>query len=211
MAKVLRFFSVLLIVVIFAHGRLAFGLSTMAITISGAQQAGTSGNITIAFSDSSGNNYTETVTYGPFSTPASIAAAFGAMFSNSYISKGLCAHATGAEVIFQLQGTATLGAATITNGSSPFSITNTSSIPTITSILPNPAVAGAAVVVYGVSFGSSQGTVTFNGVNATVSSWSSTAIAVTVPQGASSGNVIVSVSGQSSDGFPFTVPILCIP
>ena len=47
---------------------------------------------------------------------------------------------------------------------------------------------------------------TFNGVAATaISSWSDPSITVTVPSGASAGNVVVTVNGTASTGVPFVV------
>jgi hypothetical protein len=48
--------------------------------------------------------------------------------------------------------------------------------------------------------------VTFNGQNATVTAWSNTSVTAVVPQGASSGNVIVTGNlGLQSSGSAFTV------
>jgi len=76
--------------------------------------------------------------------------------------------------------------------------------PTISSIAPNPGGIGQSVTIAGSNFGSS-GSVTFNGVTASTTSWAATAIIATVPVGATTGNVVVTVSGQSSNGFPFTL------
>jgi hypothetical protein len=48
-------------------------------------------------------------------------------------------------------------------------------------------------------------TVTFNGVQATITAWSSTSITVAVPTGATTGPVVVTVAGQPSNSLPFTV------
>jgi RHS repeat-associated protein len=80
--------------------------------------------------------------------------------------------------------------------------------PSITSLSPISGPVGTSVTITGSGFGSTQGTstVTFSGVTATVSSWSDTSIAVTVPNGASTGNVVVTVSGVSTTGtHTFTV------
>ena len=59
----------------------------------------------------------------------------------------------------------------------------------------------------GVNFGFAQGTSTvmFNGTVATPTSWSATSIAVRVPNGATTGNVVVTVGGAASNGVSFTV------
>jgi hypothetical protein len=79
--------------------------------------------------------------------------------------------------------------------------------PTIISIFPDSGAVGASVSISGSNFGAQQGTssVTFNGVTASVSSWSDGFITTVVPGGATSGNVIVTVNGQSSNGVWFRV------
>jgi hypothetical protein len=92
---------------------------------------------------------------------------------------------------------------TVSNGVS-FTVIAT---PSITSLSPNAGPVGASVTITGANFGSSQGgsTVTFNGTLATAGSWSATSIVVTVPSGATTGNVIVTVGGVASNGVGFTV------
>lgn len=62
-------------------------------------------------------------------------------------------------------------------------------------------------VITGTNFGSAQGssTATLNGATLTIVSWTNTSITVDVPAGATSGNVIVTVSGNNSNGVSFTV------
>ena len=63
------------------------------------------------------------------------------------------------------------------------------------------------MTITGTNFGATQGTstVTFNGTAATPTSWSATSIAVPVPSGATTGNVVVTVGGAGSNGVNFTV------
>jgi len=79
--------------------------------------------------------------------------------------------------------------------------------PGITSLSPASGTVGSTVFVGGVNFDAAQGgsTVTFNGTNATVTSWSNTLITALVPSQATSGNVSVTVGGQTSNTIPFTV------
>jgi IPT/TIG domain len=79
--------------------------------------------------------------------------------------------------------------------------------PTITSLSPTSGPVGTAVTIAGSNFGTSQGasTVTFNGTAATPTSWSATSIDVTVPAGATTGSVVVTVGGSASNGRTFTV------
>jgi YD repeat-containing protein len=79
--------------------------------------------------------------------------------------------------------------------------------PSITGLTPNSGTAGTSVTVAGSNFGATQGTSTvqFNGTTASPTTWSATSIAVNVPAGATSGNVVVTVNGQASNGVNFTV------
>ena len=82
--------------------------------------------------------------------------------------------------------------------------------PTITSLSPASGAPGTPVTISGTNFGSTQGssTVQFDGTVATATSWSAASITTTVPNGATSGNVVVTVSGAASNGMNFTVPTL---
>src|SRR6266853_624041 len=79
--------------------------------------------------------------------------------------------------------------------------------PSITSLTPNTGAVGSSIVIAGSNFGSTQGssTVKFNGTTATTTSWGASSITATVPTGATTGNVIVTVSGKASNGVTFTV------
>jgi YD repeat-containing protein len=60
------------------------------------------------------------------------------------------------------------------------------------------------VTIAGSNFGTS-GTVTFNGITATPTSWSANSIVTAVPAGASTGSVIVTVGTSGSNSYNFTV------
>jgi len=79
--------------------------------------------------------------------------------------------------------------------------------PSISSLSPTSGAAGTPVTITGTNFGSTQGTgtVAFNGTPATVMVWGAASIAVTVPSGATTGNVIVYASGVNTNGKMFTV------
>jgi hypothetical protein len=81
------------------------------------------------------------------------------------------------------------------------------SLPTITSLNPASGVVGTTVTIGGANFGATPGasTVTFNGTAASPTSWGATSIVAPVPAGATSGNVFVTVGGQTSNGVSFTV------
>lgn len=79
--------------------------------------------------------------------------------------------------------------------------------PTIRNLVPNAGPVGTSVTITGQNFGDTQGltggvfyvpgsTVVFNGgVTASIISWSNTQIVVTVPSGATTGNVLLTIGG----------------
>ena len=77
----------------------------------------------------------------------------------------------------------------------------------ISNLSPASAAVGAVVIIAGSNFGAPQGasTVTFNGASGHASGWSNTSIAVVIPGGATTGNVVVTVNGTPSNGVPFTL------
>jgi RHS repeat-associated protein len=78
--------------------------------------------------------------------------------------------------------------------------------PVISGVSPDAGVIGSQVTITGSGFGSSQGSglVNLNGNLVTVNSWSNTSIAITIPSGATSGNLVVSVAPGMNDSNPFT-------
>ena len=114
-----------------------------------------------------------------------------------------------AGITLTLPSTAVSGSLVITAGgisSAPFSLTVLGP-PTISGVSPGSGVVGAVVTITGSGFGSPQGssTITLNGASMTPTSWSNTAIVAPVPAGATSGSIVVSVGGFSSNGVAFTV------
>jgi hypothetical protein len=79
--------------------------------------------------------------------------------------------------------------------------------PVITGISPGSGSPGTSVTITGSAFGAAQGSssVSFNGIPATVKSWGSGTISVTVPAGATSGNGTITVNGNTSNGLYFAV------
>jgi IPT/TIG domain-containing protein len=94
-----------------------------------------------------------------------------------------------------------------------FTVTTPPPAPVITNLTPNSGLVGASIMINGMNFGATQGnsTVTFNGTGTTPSSWSATSIMAPVPTGATSGNVVVAVGGQASNGVNFTVGAANLP
>ena len=101
------------------------------------------------------------------------------------------------------------GPLTVTvNGQASNTVPFTLLSPSITSLVPSTGKVSDTVKVQGKYFGGdkTKGTVTFNGVGAPgILSWVDTLIKVTVPQGALTGAVIVTVNGAASVGVNFTV------
>jgi RHS repeat-associated protein len=112
----------LLFAVVLGLGNHAYALPTATISVGGAEQQ-FSGNWDANTITVSLNGFVETVRYGQFSTPASVASAFGAMFSRDYLQAGLCAHATGNVITFQLRGAATFGTVDVTGSTASFQLT----------------------------------------------------------------------------------------
>lgn len=78
--------------------------------------------------------------------------------------------------------------------------------PIISNLSPNSGSVGASVTISGSNLGmQANGSVAFNGIVASPTSWTSTAIAAPVPAGATTGSVVVTVYGGSSNGVNFTV------
>jgi hypothetical protein len=101
-------------------------------------------------------------------------------------------------------GNVVVHASGVDSNGKPFTVLPT---PTISTLTPSTAAIGASVVIAGTNFGATQGTSTvkFNGTTASATSWSATSITATVPAGATTGNVVVTVSGVASAGKAFTV------
>lgn len=77
--------------------------------------------------------------------------------------------------------------------------------PSITGLNPTSGQVGTSVTITGANFGSTQGTVQFNGTAGTPTSWNATNIVVLVPTGATTGYVVVTAGGTASNGMNFTV------
>ena len=79
--------------------------------------------------------------------------------------------------------------------------------PQIGSLTPNSGLTGDTITISGTGFGIQQNKskVTFNGMMAAVQSWSDTKIMVSVPIGATSGPLFVTVNGVRSAPVNFTV------
>jgi hypothetical protein len=83
--------------------------------------------------------------------------------------------------------------------------------PQVTSLSNTYGAPYSVVILNGINFGATQGssTVTFNGIATPHYFWASTKIYVTVPPGATTGNLTVNVGGESST--PIVFPVLPQP
>ncbi len=83
-----------------------------------------------------------------------------------------------------------------------------SNVPVISYINPAVALTGSTVTISGYNFSTTQGSVIFNGITATVQSWTSGSIVAKVPGSATRGNVIVHTVDSNT---PYSNPILFTP
>jgi regulation of enolase protein 1 (concanavalin A-like superfamily) len=85
--------------------------------------------------------------------------------------------------------------------------------PILSSVSPASATTGTQVVLSGSGFGASQGNsvVRLNGVPVTVNAWSNTSITITIPPGATSGPLVVSVAPSMNNSNPLTFTVLTLP
>lgn len=143
----------------------ALASTTATITVSGSEhQIGggwDQGAITIAF-----NGFSETVTYGQFSSAASVASALAGVFSRDYAAQGLSAKAacppSGAVITFTLQGTATFGPLGVSDSSSSFQISSSGFQSTATQATPVLTWPLPAAITYGTALSSTQLNATAN-------------------------------------------------
>jgi hypothetical protein len=155
------------------------------------------------------------VTSGPVGTPVTISGTdFGATQGNSTVkfngTPGNPTSWSATSIVVDVPSGATTGSVVVTvdgRASNGITFTVTAPAPTITSLSVTSGAVGTPVTITGTNFGAAQGTsaVKFNGTAATPTSWSATSIAVDVPSGATTGNVVVTVGGQASNGITFTV------
>ena len=87
--------------------------------------------------------------------------------------------------------------------------------PVITGVSATTGSIGSQVVISGTGFGATQGgsVVLLNGAGVTINSWSATSITITIPSGATSGPLLVSVAPAMNDSNPirFTVTAQPLP
>ena len=81
--------------------------------------------------------------------------------------------------------------------------------PVITSVSATAGAVGSQVTITGSGFGNSQGSsaVYLNGALVTVNSWSATSITITIPPGATSGPLAISVAPSMNTSNPVTFTV----
>jgi regulation of enolase protein 1 (concanavalin A-like superfamily) len=168
---------------------IAVSPSNPTLTVGAAEQFSATGT----FSDNSTQNLTTSVVWSSSNTSI-------ATISNLVQTQGAgLGVGTGTASI-----TATLGSITSSTG---ITIVPASNTPTISGLSPVLEQVGISVTITGTNFGSTRGssTVAFNGILATPTAWSNTSIATTVPVGASTGYVVVTVGGAASNQELFAI------
>lgn len=85
--------------------------------------------------------------------------------------------------------------------------------PVITNVSATTGPVGSQVVISGSGFGSTQGSniVTLNDTLAPVNSWSAAAVTITIPTGATSGPLVVSIAPSMNDSNPFNFTVTAQP
>jgi len=181
-----------------ASNGVAFTVTTPAPSITSLNP--TSGvvgaSVTIGGANFGATQGTSTVKFGATTATAT-------SWSASSIVAAVPAGATTGNVVVTVGGVASNGVA----------FTVTTPAPSITSLNPTSGLVGASVTIGGANFGAAQGTSTvkFGATTATATSWSASSIVATVPAGAVTGNVVVTVGGIASNGVSFTVQVDTTP
>lgn len=118
--------------------------------------------------------------------------------------------ATATQLVVTVPVNATTGTVSVKVGDDSVTglmFTVLSPAPTLTSLSPTSGNIGSTITLSGTGFSTtlSQNNVKFNGIAATVTNASSTSLTVTVPDGATSGDVTVTVNGKTSAEIHFDV------
>lgn len=193
--------------------------------------AATSGNVVVTVNGTASNGVPFTVsqtptinsispTSGPAGTAVTISGVnFGSTQGTSTVTfngtGGTPTSWTSTSIVVPVPGGATTGnvVVTTTNGTSSGVSFTVFQVPSIANLSASSATIGSLLTITGTNFGSSQAssTVTLNGVGVVPTSWSSTSIALLVPVGATTGNVVVTVNTLASNAVPLTIVTLSLP
>jgi YD repeat-containing protein len=123
-------------------------------------------------------------------------AATSSSWSNATIAVPVPAGATSGPIVITVNGSPSNGM--------PFTVIPP---PVLTSVSPSTAHINDSVTITGNNFLNAPGSsvVAFHGTPSTPTDWNNTSISVPVPAGATTGDLIVTVSNQASNSLPFTV------
>jgi hypothetical protein len=112
-----------------------------------------------------------------------------------------------AQIVTPVPSGATTGAIIVTAGGIASNHVNftVGTPPTISYTNPIDGPVGTSINVFGNYFGTAQGSITFNGTAAAPTSWSNTQIVVPIPNGASTGPIVVTAGGMASNNVNFIV------
>jgi len=136
--------------------------------------------------------------------------------ATNWVSLGSQSVTLGQNIYVGLAATSGTNSALTTATFDYVSVTSTAAPgPVITAVSATTGAPGAQVIVTGAGFGATQGNsaVMLDSTPMTINSWSDTAIATTVPAGATSGYLVVSVAPSMNDSNPvvFTVTSQPLP
>ncbi len=199
----------------------AWGASGKSITVK-VPAAATTGNVVVTVGGVASNGVAFTVTpqitslsasSGPVNASITITGTgFGANQPGGtpVTFNGVPANPTGwtdASIVVPVPASATTGPVIVTLSGVPSNSKTFTVTAGVTSLSLTQGPVQMGIVITGTNLGTTQGTSTvkLNGTAMPVVSWSATAITVQVPAGATSGNIVVTVSSHASNGAAFTV------
>jgi hypothetical protein len=174
-----------------------------------------------------------TSTGGSTSEPGSVSATLpywvkvtrsGSTFSSSTSSDGVNWTQLGTSQTISMAPNVYVGLAVNSGSSSALATATFDNVSVSSASAPAPVIAsvsatsgsiGSQVVISGTGFGTPQGSsvVLLNGAGVTINSWSATSLTITIPSGATSGPLVVSVAPSMNDSNPviFTVTSQPLP
>ncbi|MGO9131976.1 MAG: beta strand repeat-containing protein [Bryobacteraceae bacterium] len=188
-----------------------------------APTGASTGNVVVTANGMASNGVAFTVTTGPLITGVSPTSGptgtvvtitgknFGATQGTSTVKFNVTAATptswSATSIVVKVPTGATTGNVVVTVNSLASNGVGFTVAPSISSVSPTSGSAGTAVTIIGANFGATQGasTVTFNGTSATPTSWNASVIVALVPNGATTGNLVVTANGMASNGVAFAV------
>jgi len=195
----------------------ALAVPQATITVGGSEQmvngAWDQGPITVSFNSSTGAHYSETFSYGQFSSPAALASAMGALFTRDYYNFGLTAYGSGNTVTFYMKSLATFGPISITDSNISFTLSPSSAFASNNLVLkcsPTTVLVGYTIGCVATQPVGTTGNVAFT-ING--NAWTTVpvdgvgdAVATDGLQGVAAGTYTISATGSSSSN-PVTTTV----